>query len=176
MATIANGNQVPLNVQMGTIPNVNGAMHDWFQSMVFTRVVKTPVGFQVLETALPIAFRGVIQPLSGKKLMLKPEGQRAWNWQWLHADPSLSLDVDEVVNYLGVQTRIMSRKDYQIYGYVEYELVQDWTGAGPQALPACPSGAVITGGEPGTLQWDGYLDGGDPAPGTYDCIIDGGTP
>lgn len=129
--TIGNAANRPLNVQTGTVPNVGGAMLDWFQPMVFTRVVKTVVGFQVVETAVPTNFQGVIQPLSGKLLQLKPEGQRGWNWQWLHADPVLSLEIDEVVTYLGVQTRIMSRKDYTIYGYVEYELVQDWTGSGP---------------------------------------------
>jgi hypothetical protein len=39
--------------------------------------------------------------------------------------------VDEVVTYDGVQTRVMSRKNYGLYGYVEYHLVQDWTGSGP---------------------------------------------
>lgn len=174
MGTIGNAKNTPLNVQTGTIPNVGGAMLDWFQPMVFTRVLKTTTGFQVIETALPISFRGVIQPLSGRKLMLKPEGQRAWNWQWLHADPSLSLDVDEVVNYLGVQTRIMSRKDYQIYGYVEYEIVQDWEGAGPTPIPTCPDGADIDGGNATTTQWEGYFDGGGASTTNYDCIIDGG--
>jgi len=132
--TIGNGRNTPLNVKTGTIPDVGGAMHDWYQPMVFSQVVKTTEAFQVVEVKTVINFRGVIQPLSGRKLMLKPEGQRAWTWLWLHADPSLTLDVDDVVAYLGVQTRVMSQKDYRNYGYVEYELVQDWTGAGPSNL------------------------------------------
>lgn len=130
-APIGNAKDRPINVQTGTVPNVSGAMQNWFQPMVFTLVTKTVVAFQNVEVANDIAFRGVIQPLSGRRLELKPEGQRAWNWSWLHSDPSLALDVDDVVYYLGVQTRIMSRKDYSIYGYIEYEIVQDWTGAGP---------------------------------------------
>lgn len=129
--TIANGKNTPINVKTGTVPDVGGAMRNWFQPMIFSQVVKETVGFQVVETENEIAFRGVIQPLNGRKLMLKPEGQRAWTWLWLHADPSLTLEVDSVVSYLGVQTRVMSQKDYRLYGYVEYELVQDWTGAGP---------------------------------------------
>lgn len=129
--TIANGANRPLNTQAGTVPDVSGAMKDWFQPMVFTQVVKTNVGFQAVETSIDTNFMGVIQPLSERKLALKPEGERSWTWLWLHADPVLSLNTDEVVTYLGVQTRVMARKDYELYGYVEYELVQDWVGAGP---------------------------------------------
>ncbi len=135
MGTIANGKNTPLNAKAGTVPDVGGAMRDWFQPMTFSRVSKATVAFQVVETAYDTNFRGVLQPLSGRNLQLKPEGQRAWTWLQLHADPSLTLDVDEVVTYLGVQTRIMSQKDYRLYGFVVYELVQDWTGSGPGAPP-----------------------------------------
>lgn len=135
MGTISNAANRPLNFQTGTVPDVSGAMQDWFQPMVFGRVVKTTVDFQVVETEVDINFQGVIQPYNPRQLLLKPEGQRAWTWLTLHADPVLSLDVDEVVKYLGVQTRVMSRKDYTIYGYVMYELVQDWTGSGPTVSP-----------------------------------------
>ena len=132
MSTIlGNAKDVPINARSGSVPDVSGAMTDWFQPMTFTRVVKTVVGFQAVETPTPTDFRGVIQPLGARQLLLKPEGQRAWTWQTLHADPSLKLDVDEVVTYLGVQTRVMARKDFSLYGYVEYEIVQDWTGSGP---------------------------------------------
>lgn len=139
MATIGNGVNTPLNQQTGTVPNVGGAMLDWFQPMTFVQVLKRIVGFQAFETATAILFRGVVQPLQARRLLLKSEGQRAWTWLWMHSDPSLRLEVDDVVVYLGVQTRVMARKDYTIYGYIEYELCQDWTGAGPCGLsPATP--------------------------------------
>lgn len=131
MSPIQNGKDTPLNIRTGTVPDVSGAMTDWFQPMVFTQIAKSVVGFEAVETPTQVNCLGVIQPLSGRRLELKPEGQRAWTWLLLHADPSLVLEVDEVVVYNGVQTRVMSRKDYRLYGYVEYELVQDWTGAGP---------------------------------------------
>lgn len=131
MSPIQNGKDTPLNFKTGTVPDVSGGMTDWFQPMTFTQVAKSVVGFEAVETPTTINCLGVIQPLSGRRLELKPEGQRAWTWLLLHADPSLVLGVDEVVTYNGVQTRVMSQKDYRLYGYVEYELVQDWTGAGP---------------------------------------------
>lgn len=131
MGTLANGKNTPLNEQAGTVPDVSGAMRDYFQPMVFTPVTKQTEAFQAVETPGPIDFRGVIQPLSARALALKPEGQRSWTWLMLHSDPSLKLDTDDVVVYLGVQTRVMGRKDYSLYGYMYYELVQDWEGAGP---------------------------------------------
>lgn len=131
MSTIANGANRPLFSVAGTVPDVSGALRDYFQSMVFEPLQKTVTGFQVVETPSPINFRGTIQPFTGRQLMLKPEGQRAWTWYTLHSDPVLKLQVDDVVLWQGKQTRVMGRKDYTLYGYVEYELVQDWSGAGP---------------------------------------------
>lgn len=128
---IGNGKNIPLNQRTGSVPNVGDAMRDWFQPLVFGVVTKTVEGFQSVETVVDVNFLGVIQPLSTRQLMLKPEGQRAWSWYWVHADPSLNLLVDSVIRYNGRQARVMAKKNYDIYGYVEYEIVQDWTGAGP---------------------------------------------
>lgn len=128
---IKNGKDTPINQNVGSVPNVGGALLDWFQPMTFGVVSKTVVNAQVVEEMAEVAFRGVWQPFTERKLMLKPEGQRAWSWYWVHADPSLNLEVDNVVVYIGVQYRVMAKKDYSLYGYVEYELVQDFTGAGP---------------------------------------------
>ena len=132
--TIQNASNIPLNVATGTVPNVNAAMANWYQPMQFGVVSKSNVGFELQETQEIINFRGVIQPLKERSLAIKPEGQRAWTWLWLHSDTSLQLEVDSVVTYLGVQTRVMGRKNYSIYGYMEYELVQDWTGSGPEVV------------------------------------------
>jgi hypothetical protein len=127
MGTIRNGADTPLNQRSGSLPDVGVALMDWFQPMTFTTLVKTTVGFQAVETPTAVTFRGVIQPLQGRRLELKPEGQRAWTWLLMHSEPTLKLEVDSIVTWNGVKTRVMSQKDYTIYGYIEYELVQDWT-------------------------------------------------
>lgn len=125
-ATIQNGANQPINIQTGTVPDVSGGILDYFQPMVFTLVTKATVAFQDQETDNDVHFFGVIQPLKTRDLELRPEGERAWTWLLLHAEPVLSLDVDEIVLYLGVKTRVMRRKDYRIQGYMEYHLVQDY--------------------------------------------------
>lgn len=130
--TIQNGRDVALNVQTGTIPNMSGAMLDWFQPMIFELVTKSVTAFQALEVGEEISFMGVWQPLSGRRLEIKPEGERKWSWYLVHSQICLPLNVDEVIKYRGTQYRIMSQKNYDIYGYYEYELVEDYTGSGPE--------------------------------------------
>lgn len=129
--TIANGSNKPLFHKGGTVPDVSGSLQDYYQNMTFEPVGKVVNGFQVVETGDPINFRGTIQPFTERQLLLKPEGQRSWSWFLLHSDPVLSLQTDDVVNWNGTQTRVMSRKDYALYGFVEYDLCQDFIGAGP---------------------------------------------
>lgn len=132
MSIIRNAGFIPLNDQAaGMTPDVSGAIQNYYQPMVFTVVGKVVEGFVVQETPTNTNFRGVLQPLSNRQLALKTEGQRAWSWFLLHSDLALSLNVDDVVNWRGKQTRVMARKDFSLYGYVQYELVQDWTGSGP---------------------------------------------
>lgn len=117
-----------------SLPNVSDAMASWFQPMQFLLLTKTVVGFQNFETTSPVNFRGVIQPMADKTLMVKPEGERDWSWMQLHSDPSLALNTDDVVIYSGTQYRVMALKDYTQYGYLEYHLVEDSTGAGPNIV------------------------------------------
>lgn len=128
---ISNASQRPINQQNGTTPDVSGALMDWFQPMVFEVVTKITIGHQLVEKPRQYNFQGVIQPFTERQLFLKPEGQRAWSWFLMHAQYGLTLQVDDVVLWLGKQTRVMSRKDYMLEGFVEYHLVQDWTGSGP---------------------------------------------
>ena len=143
MGTISNGCNRSIAVQTGTIPDVSGGLKDTFQNLTFEPVTKMTSAFQVIETGAPVSFWGCIQPFKDRELLIKPEGQRAWTWFWLFAEPSVTLNVDDVMMFLYVpysgplqppiakQTRVMARKDYTLYGYVMYACVQDWTGAGP---------------------------------------------
>lgn len=134
MTVIQNAADTPLNEQpSGSLPQMGQALYDWFQPMVFMLVTKSTVAFQAVEVGENISFQGVMQPFTTRDLLLKPEGQRSWTWKWLHAETSLQLNTDEVVTYQGTQYRVMGLKNYAEYGYLSYELVQDWTGSGPTA-------------------------------------------
>lgn len=128
---IKNGKDTPLNQNSGTVPDVSGALLNWLQPITFGIVVKTIENYQVVETKTDYSFEGVWQPFSKKRLSMKPEGQRAWSWYELHSTTALALKPDDVVTYLGVQYRVMAQSPYNLYGYYEYELIEDYTGSGP---------------------------------------------
>lgn len=128
---IFNASSRPLSKNPGTLPDVSDALLNYFQKMVFTRITKQIINFKNVEVPIDTDFLGVWQPFTDQQLQMKSEGQRKWKWFLLHADPSLSLKPDEVVNYQNVQYRVMAKKDYTNYGYIEYHLINDYTGAGP---------------------------------------------
>ena len=128
---ISNAKNRPLTANSGTLPYVGDTLLNYFQPMTFNQVGKIVDNYLLEETSNPIDFRGVIQPFGARQLIMKPEGQRDLKWWMLHADPSCTLEPDQVVSYQGVQYRVRSQNDYGLYGFVMYELTEDYTGAGP---------------------------------------------
>lgn len=125
---IKNGKDYLLTANPGTLPNVQGAMLNWFQTLIFTRLTKGVANFDLTETPKNYSFQGVKQPLSAQELQLKPEGQRNWKYFWIHALPDLVLEPDDVIKFTdGVAYRVIGKWDYTEYGYISYEIVQDFT-------------------------------------------------
>lgn len=131
-----NGSDTPINAGSPTLPNMASALNNWLINMIFGIVGKVVNStFEVTETETDIEFKGVWQPFTSQQLMLKPEGQRAWKWFTVHALVQLKLEPDMVVKYLAQQYRVMEVRNYMEYGYMEYHLVQDYTGSGPTVNP-----------------------------------------
>lgn len=130
---IWNNNQNLLNFDSGTMPNMSGAIDQWMQKMVFTIVEKTMINYQIYESGTDYNFQGVWQPFTIQQLMLKPTGERDWKWFMLHTQIGVGLSPDMVVTYLGTQYRVKEKLDYTLDGYLEYHLIQDYVGSGPQA-------------------------------------------
>ena len=128
---INNACNVPLNANSGTVPDASTALDDWYQPMTFGLITKTVSDFQVIETIVNIKFLGVWQPLSGRQLVMKPEGQRAWSWWKLFSQRQLNLIIDDVIIYLTKQYRVMANKDFTLEQYQEYDLVEDYLNSGP---------------------------------------------
>ena len=126
---IKNGRDVLLTQNSGTLPDVSGAMENWFQKMIFNILTKEVVNHVLKETSSELEFRGVWQALKGQALYIKPEGQRNWKWFQVHSDTDLVLKTDDVVRYLGVNYRVMDKTDQSLYGYYEYHLVEDFIDA-----------------------------------------------
>lgn len=123
-----NAKNVPLSANPGTLPNVAEALFSWFQPLFFTYMDKKTVNFQLVETPTIFNFQGVRQPFSPQQLKMKPEGQRQWKWETVHAYPTLVLAPDDIITFANVNYRVMEKLDWKEYGYVEYHIVQDFEG------------------------------------------------
>lgn len=109
-----------------SLPNVSGALLDWFQNMTFTRVTKIVKDFVLQEVQTNVCASGVRQPLSPQEVRMKPEGERTWKWEKIHALPTLVLNPDDIITFESTKYRIMSKLDWKEYGYVEYHMVEDY--------------------------------------------------
>lgn len=125
---ISNAKDRPLFDNPGTLPNMGGALLNWFQKMVFTVVTKriNPDTFLVEEVQVQCEAMAVKQPLQAEKIQMKPEGQRHWRWEMLHALPDLVLKIDDIVRIGATPYRVMERFPYSEYGFVEYHITQDY--------------------------------------------------
>jgi hypothetical protein len=112
-----------------SLPTMRTTITSWFRPLVVGRVTKTVVNFEVKELFRETSCLGVIQPFGPAQLRLKPEGQRSWEWKMLHTTPDIHLENDERFTIAGTPYRVMKNQDYSEYGYMQYELVQDYKKA-----------------------------------------------
>lgn len=129
---IASANRLSVTDAAVALPSMHGTITGWFRTLVLGRVTKTVVDFETKEVFRELRCMGVVQPHGPRELRLKPEGQRQWNWQMLHTTRDVNLQNDERFSLRGVPFRVMSKQDYSDYGYVTYELIQDFTKAVPR--------------------------------------------
>ena len=131
MSWINNASNILLNQQSGTMPDCSTALDDWYQPMTFGVITKIVIDFQLVESVVEIQFMGVWQPLTGRKLDMRSEGQRKWSQWMLHSQLALDLKIDDIIIYLGIQYRVIVKKKYVLEQYQYYELVEDYIDAGP---------------------------------------------
>ena len=123
---IKNGSSIPLSSAIGGLPQMSHVLLDWFLPIKFYRVSKTIENFRTVETETEINTSGVVQTMGNASIVLKPEGQRTWNWYTLHCLPDIILNNDEIVFYDSIRYRVKGYSNYSKYGFIEYELIEDF--------------------------------------------------
>jgi hypothetical protein len=123
---IINANARTIPDSFSTTPSMRSTLSGWFRPITMVLIKKVSKDHQIVEIRREIKTVGVIQPLTGQALEIKPEGERSWAWKELHCLPDLILETDDVVEIGGKPNRVMARKDYRDFGYLRYELVEDY--------------------------------------------------
>jgi hypothetical protein len=109
------------------LPQLTTAVIGWADHVMIGLVCKSQENFKTVESILTKRYKAVLQPSQAKQLHILPEGQRGWKWYQMHAEPSLQLEVDDIVIIdHGHRYRVMAKSDYSAYGFMEYELVRGY--------------------------------------------------
>jgi len=99
----------------------------WTSAINLLTIVQTIVDGLVVEVTTSVTFKGIIQPLNAQQLMLKPEGERSWQWLQIHAvEGSLNLKTNDKIQYNGFKYKVMGIWDYSLNGFIEYHIIQDY--------------------------------------------------
>lgn len=124
---ITNGKDIPLNQAASALPDMGPAMSDVMQPITLIKVDKQNVDGIVQEILTAIDTRAVRLPMGPQMLSIKPEGQRSWLWETVYAAPDLVLKPDDLIQWTGVLFRVMQKTDFSQYGYVQYDIVQEYS-------------------------------------------------
>lgn len=109
------------------MPQMDTTLTGWEVPLTLVKITQDIVEGDLVTTQTTINFQGVWQPLRDEQLELKPEGQRSWEWIWIHAKSSqLNLETASKVIFNGKRYKIMQKKDYGLNSFVEYQLCRDY--------------------------------------------------
>lgn len=112
---------------LSSFPNMAATLNGWEVPLTLVKVIQNVVEGDLVTTELKINFKGVWQPLKDEALELKPEGQRSWEWVWIHARASeLNLETGDKVIFNNKRYKVTSKKDYTLNAFVEYQLCRDY--------------------------------------------------
>lgn len=109
------------------MPQMSATLSGWEVPLTLVRVFQDiDEGDKVTRTQ-KIDFMGCWQPLKDEDLQFKPEGQRSWQWVWIHAKSgTLNLETGDKVIFNEKRFKVMAVKDYSLNGFIEYQLVHDY--------------------------------------------------
>lgn len=109
------------------LPQLNNPVASWSIPITLIKIVQSIVDGDRVETQQKITFKGVVQPLTDEKLQYKEVGERSWSWFWIHAVAgTLNLQTQDRIIWNNKKFKVMSVKDYSLYGYIEYEVILDY--------------------------------------------------
>lgn len=109
------------------MPNMASTLNGWEVPLSLIKVIQNVSEGDLVTTEKEINFMGVWQPLRDEQLELKPEGQRSWEWIWIHAKASeLNLETADKVIFNNKRYKVVDKKDYSLNGFVEYHLCRDY--------------------------------------------------
>jgi hypothetical protein len=108
------------------VPNMRGAVINWFRPFRGVVVTTTIVEGLSTEVSRPFNCAGFFKPMKARDVLIKPEGDRAFRWFVLYTGREIDFKPNDVVIRKGVPYRVMGPWQLEDYGIKRYELVEDY--------------------------------------------------
>lgn len=122
-----NKNKTLSSVMKSGMPQMDTTLVGWEVPLTLIKITQRIVDGDLETTEKTIKFQGVWQPLKDEALELKPEGQRSWEWIWIHAKSTqLNLETADKVLFNNKRYKVIQKKDYGLNAFVEYQLCRDY--------------------------------------------------
>lgn len=113
-------------IDTNDLPDLSAAVQAFFQKIKLEVVRKRNDDGYLKEKKHCIITQGVRVTFTARQLEMKPEGERTWKWSKLYTLPYPKLKLDDIVEIRGIKYRVMLLTDQAEYGYVEYDLKEDY--------------------------------------------------
>ena len=120
-------NRTLTSMMASGMPQMSQTLTGWEVPLTLIKIIQGVDEGDLVYTEERINFMGVWQPLRDEQLELKPEGQRSWEWIWIHAKSGeLNLETADKVIFQNKIYKVETKKDYSLNGFVEYHLCRDF--------------------------------------------------
>ncbi len=112
-----------------SFPDMSGAFWNWTEPIQFNVVRTDAVDYEAVDTPEnQIVFDGTMEPIKPRDLLIKPEGERKFNYWTLWTEQELKPDAI-IQDEAGFTYRVTSKSDWRSGDYQQYEIMQTPTPA-----------------------------------------------
>lgn len=109
-----------------SMPDNSHSVMRFLSPLVFEKIQTTNINGLAQKVPIFIKTLGSIQPLSGRALVVKPEGERSWKWYQIHTLTNVDLKNNDRIKIQKVLYKVMSKFDYSRSGYLEFHCITDF--------------------------------------------------
>ena len=122
-----NAKDRPFGQSAAGLPDVSEGITSFFQPLTFGVITQTVVDGYTNDAVVSVSTKGMWSPMSPQEVAIKPEGERAWIWDSVFCLPDIVLYPGDRIVYQGVNYKVMSKRDWAAYGYLEYSVVNEFS-------------------------------------------------
>lgn len=108
------------------LPNMASVVGSFMQSVKVAIVQSQQIDGKTQKIPLWFDARACVQPMA-ENLVVRKEGERSWKWSVIYMQTDKTIETDDVICLFGVSYKVMSKFNWEYYGFVEYQVIETYT-------------------------------------------------